>query len=54
MIIRCICLTIAVALFVIAFLIVLVGGHDYTVSHIRELNDAGLAFFALSFFPWKH
>lgn len=50
---KLICLIVAMILFGVAFFIVLVGGHSYTVSHIRELNDAGFFAFCASFLPWK-
>ena len=54
MIVRTIFLVIAAILFFVAFVVVLFGAHFYTVSHIRELTNAGLFCFVLSFFPWRH
>lgn len=43
-------LLVFILLFAVAFLIVLVGGSFYTVSHIRELSYA--AFVMLGFALW--
>ena len=51
---KLVCVIVAMVLFGVSFFIVLVGGHSYTVSHIRELTDAGFFALAASFLPWRN